>query len=79
VRDELIVRVGAWKYEESLREAHVRPVDFTGRPMKGYVFVESAGCQADKAPRCWIERGVKFAATLDGTRVRRRKARRSSL
>jgi hypothetical protein len=56
VRDQLVVRVGPEQYEEALAEAHVRPMDFTGRPMKGYVFVEPAGCCTEEAVRCWVER-----------------------
>jgi len=66
VKDELVVRVGQERYEESLREAHVRPMDFTGRPMKGYVFVEAAGCSTDKEVRRWVERGAEFVEMLDG-------------
>ena len=80
VKDELMVRVGSERYEESLRETHVRPMDFTGRPMKGYVFVESAGCRTDKEVRRWVERGADFVETLDGgTRPRQRKVRKRSL
>ena len=76
VKDELMVRVGPERYEESLREPHVRPMDFTGRPMKGYIFVESAGCRTDKEVRRWVEQGAEFIATLDGgTRLKRRKVR----
>jgi TfoX/Sxy family transcriptional regulator of competence genes len=64
VKDELMVRVGPERYEESLGEAHVRPMDFTGRPMKGYVFVEPAGCRSEKAVNLWVERGAEFVATL---------------
>jgi hypothetical protein len=39
VGDDLIVRVGPDRYEECLFIAHVRPMDFTGKPMRGYVFV----------------------------------------
>jgi TfoX/Sxy family transcriptional regulator of competence genes len=77
VKDELVVRVGSERYEEFLQERHVRPMDFTGRPMKGYVFVESAGCRTDKEVHSWVGRGVDFTETLDGgTRLRQRKVRK---
>ena len=76
VKDQLMVRVGPERYEESLRETHVRSMDFTGRPMKGYVFVESAGCRTDKEVHRWVERGADFVKTLDGgAQPRQRKAR----
>lgn len=62
VKDELMVRVGPEKYEEALRETHVRPMDFTGRPMKGHAFVESAGCRTDREVRHWVERAMILEA-----------------
>jgi TfoX/Sxy family transcriptional regulator of competence genes len=65
VRDDLMVRVGPERYEASLTEAHVRPMDFTGRPMIGYVFVAAGGCRTEKAVAKWVERGARFVAKLD--------------
>lgn len=62
-----MVRVGPERYEESLRKTHVHPVDFTGRPMKGYVFVESAGCRTAKEVCRWVERGADFVETKEGS------------
>ena len=39
VRDDLMVRVGPDDYDQSLKRAHARPMDFTGKPMKGFVDV----------------------------------------
>lgn len=78
VKEELMVRVGPERYEESLAETHVRPMDFTGRPMKGYVFVEPAGCLDVRAVRRWVERGTEFVATQDRSkRLRRRNTRQT--
>jgi len=73
VKDEFMVRVGPERYEESLQEAHVRPMDFTGRPMKGYVFVEPAGCRTVKEVRRWIEKGANFVETLAGSSPRQQR------
>ena len=64
VKDELMVRVGGDAYEAALAVRHARPMDFTGRPMKGYVFIEAAGIRADAALWNWLERGLKFVRTL---------------
>ena len=47
VKDDLMVRVGPERYEAALAEAHVRPMDFTGRPMKGSVFVGPKGVDSE--------------------------------
>jgi TfoX/Sxy family transcriptional regulator of competence genes len=64
VRGDLIVRVGPEQYEAALMEPHARPMDFTGRPMKGVVYVGPAGYRSDKALAKWLKRGVDFAASL---------------
>src|SRR5688572_23890839 len=62
--DDLMVRVGPERHEASLAEAHVRPMDFTGRPMTGYVFVGPGGSRTEKAVKKWVDRGAAFVATL---------------
>jgi len=64
VKDELMVRVGPERYEESLAMSNVRPMDFTGRPMKGYVFVEPGGCRSVEAVKTWTSRGQDFVQTI---------------
>ena len=64
VRKELMVRVGPKLYDEALREPHVRPMDFTGRPMRGMVFVAPAGLRTDAALRGWIDRAKHFVRSL---------------
>lgn len=75
VKDELMVRVGPERFEASLAEAHVRPMDFTGRPMNGYVFVGPNGCRTEKAVQKWAERSMAFVATLPEPSRRTRKKR----
>jgi len=64
VKDELMVRVGPDAYEACLARPHARKMDFTGRPMKGMVYVGCDGFESDRDLRAWIERGVRFAASL---------------
>lgn len=61
---ELMVRVGPRAYEAALAERHVREMDFTGRPMKGMVYVAPMAFHTDEALRGWIERGLRFARSL---------------
>lgn len=71
--DDLMVRVGPERYETSLAEAHVRPMDFTGRPMNGYVFVGAKGTQRRDAIRKWVDVATAFVATLPGKAARKRR------
>ncbi|MEO7337055.1 MAG: TfoX/Sxy family protein [Caldimonas sp.] len=52
--DSMMARVGPERHAEALTGAHVRPMDFTGRPMKGYVFVDAPGLASDAALAAWI-------------------------
>jgi len=60
----LMVRVGAARHAEALATKHVRPMDFTGRPMTGFVFVDEAGIADDASLELWIGRAVDFVRTL---------------
>ena len=60
----LMVRVGKDAYESALQEPHAREMDFTGRPMRGMVFVGSPGYETDDHLAGWMERGLAFARTL---------------
>lgn len=64
VADELMVRVGPDQYDAALARPHAREMDFTGRPMRGIVYVAPEGFESDDDLRAWIERGVRFAASL---------------
>ena len=64
VDDMLMVRVGPDAYESALSEKHVRPMDFTGKPMKGYIYVEPAGFKTEKNLIKWVDKGISFVETL---------------
>ena len=64
VNDDLVVRVGPNSYEDALAEPQARPMDFTGRPLTGWVYVEPEGCRAEKELTKWVRRGVDFAKSL---------------
>ncbi len=56
----LMARIGTDFYEEALKKKGSLPMDFTGRPMKGYVFVASDGYDTDDELRFWIQKCLDF-------------------
>ena len=62
--DDLIVRVGPAAFEDSLARPGARPFDFTGRPMKGWVYVDGAAVRSAKRLDEWVSRGAEFALSL---------------
>jgi TfoX/Sxy family transcriptional regulator of competence genes len=64
VKGGLMARVGAEGYAAALAEPHAREMDFTGRPLTGFVYVEPAGFETDAQLQHWVRRCTAFAATL---------------
>jgi TfoX/Sxy family transcriptional regulator of competence genes len=62
--DDLMVRVGPDAEADALTQPHAQPMEFTGRPMKGYVHVSSAGVETDELLSDWVMRGVVFATAI---------------
>jgi TfoX/Sxy family transcriptional regulator of competence genes len=60
----LMVRVGARDREQALGEPHVRPMEFAGRALSGFVCVDPAGFAEDDALARWVQRGLDFVAGL---------------
>ena len=64
IGDDLVIRVGPQGYQQAVGEPHARPMDFTGRPLRGFVYVAPAGYQSDKALMRWVQRAIAFVTTL---------------
>jgi TfoX-like protein len=65
-KDSLFARLGPDQGEEALLEPHVKKMDITGRPMKGWVMVAPEGVEDDGQMKAWIQRAVKFVGQLPG-------------
>lgn len=53
--DLLMARVGEEVYEEALKKPGCKPMDFTGRPMKGFTFITAEGFDMDRDLDYWIQ------------------------
>ncbi len=60
----LMARIGAEAYAGALERPHVREMDFTGRSMKGYVYVDAAGFESDADLAAWVALCLDFNASL---------------
>lgn len=54
-KDMLMARVGRDIYEKALKKKGCREMDFTGRPLKGFVFIDPTGIDMDKDLEYWIQ------------------------
>ena len=72
-QDDLMVRVGPDLHDEALADRGARPMDFTGRPMRGFVYVGPAGTKTPADLDRWIDRALAFNAIAPASRPKRRK------
>lgn len=63
--DELLMaRVGPDQYLQCLEVLHAREMDFTGKPLKGMVYVDPDGLAEDEDLLGWVNRCMNFMDTL---------------
>lgn len=58
--DKLMCRIGEAAYGEALERPGCKEMTFTGRPMKGYVFVDDEGMKTRKDFQYWIDLCLAF-------------------
>lgn len=64
INNVLMARVGADAYETALADADAREMDFTGKPLKGYVYVGPKGFATPAGLKKWIERCLAYNKKL---------------
>jgi hypothetical protein len=56
----LMARIGEDAYETEIKNENTLPMDFTGRPMKGYVYVTPLGFDTDDDLSNWLDKTLAF-------------------
>ncbi len=64
VDDRLMARVGPESYQELLQAPHIREMDFTGRPLKGMLYVNPEGLSEESDLAAWIKICLDFVNSL---------------
>lgn len=64
LNDDLVLRLSPDRCQEALAQPSVRPMDFTGRPLKGFVYVNLKGYRTDGMLEQWVSMAVDFVSTL---------------
>lgn len=59
-KDEMMLRVMDEHYETSLEKNHVKPMEFTGKVMKGFLFIEEPAFKKQKDFEYWLKLGLEF-------------------
>jgi len=59
-QDRLMVRIGKADYEKFLKRKGCREMDFTGKPMKGFIFIYPDGSDYEKDLDFWVNKALEF-------------------
>ena len=60
IKDELMCRINPDIYQAALERKGCRPMDLTGRPMKGWVIVNESGMKNKRDFDYWIDLALDF-------------------
>ena len=70
-KDRLMVRLDPVIYDDALQRKGCRPMDFTGRPMRGFVFVNAEGCSSTRDLAVWLELALEFNPKAKSSKKRK--------
>ena len=59
-QERLMLRIDPDKYEDAIEKDGCSPMDFTGKPMKGYVYVDKDALQTKKQLQYWIALALEY-------------------
>lgn len=74
INDDLMVRIDPENQEEFLTEKGCRIMDFTKRPMKGYLYISPEGIDMDDDLDKWIIRCLEFNPKAKSSKKRNKKS-----
>lgn len=60
----LMARVGPERHADALAMSNVRAMDFTGRPMKGYVYIDPPAIADERDLQAWVVWCAEYVASL---------------
>lgn len=63
-KDYLILRLGEDQATKAIKKKYTKPFDITGRPMKGWVMVDSAGLRTENVLKEWVNQAIVFVSGL---------------
>ena len=72
--ERLMARVGPELYDEALKWPHARPMDFTGKPIRGFLYVQPPGLKTAAQLRRWISASVAYVRSVPPKNTRKPRA-----
>ena len=71
--DLLMARIGVTAAKELKHKKGCHPMDFNGRPMKGYVFIDPEGFDLDEDLLFWLNHCIAFNPMVNAAKKRKKK------
>jgi len=71
--DRLMVRVGPDAYEDCLQWEGAGDMDFTGRIMKGFIFVKPIGFDTDVSLEKWLDKAMTYNPLAKKSKKKKKK------
>ena len=59
-KNDLVVRIDPASYSKLLDHPHAREMDFTGRSMKGFLYVSLEGAESESDVSFWVDQAEAF-------------------
>lgn len=73
-QERLMLRINPDNYEDAIEKEGCSPMDFTGKPMKGYVYVDKDVLQTKKQLQYWIALALAYNKIAKASKKKKTKA-----
>ncbi len=70
----LMLRIGEEAYADAIKEEYTLPMDFTGRPMRGYLFVTPEGFDLEDDLEMWLQLAIDYNPQAKASKKRKPKS-----
>jgi TfoX/Sxy family transcriptional regulator of competence genes len=70
--ERMMLRIDPAKYDEAMKHEGCKPMDFTGKVMKGYVFVDVDVLNTKKKLEYWVKLALEYNATAKASKKKKK-------
>ena len=73
IKDDMMCRLDPEIYDTVIEKTGCRPMDFSGRPMKGYVYVSEEGMLTNNDFQYWVQLSLDFNVKAKSSKKKQKK------
>jgi len=77
IENRVVARIGPDAYQEAIGEPDIGPMDFTGRPMKGWVYLMPPVVKDAERLRVWTGKAFAFTSSLGPPKPKKPRTRKT--